>query len=131
MASHEVQGSIFKWNSATVGEVRSASGGSAARATIDIGSWADTIVMRRAGRRNLGTYTITVNWNGDDATHTALLADWAAKTQRTAIFTLPTGTKNDITCLATVENFTMGSQGEDSIHTAQITICVQSTPTRN
>ncbi len=129
MATIRTQGTILNWNGAPVGEVMNVSGLSSPSNKIAIGSFADTVVKTRPGRRKAGDFTFDVNMNPDDTVQIALDADRLADTEREVELILPEGTLTTITFNARIMNWTF-SADDDNIYKAQITLKITSIPER-
>ena len=130
MATIKTQGTILNWNGAAVGEVNSVSGLSSPSNKIPIGSFADTVMKSRPGRRKAGEFTFGVNMNPDDTVQAAIETDRQAGTMREVTLVTPEGTINTITFNAYVMNVTFGAE-DDDIFKAEITLKIVTTPERS
>lgn len=130
MATVKTQGTILTWNSVAVGEVQNVSGLSSPSNKISIGSFADTVMATRSGRRKAGDFTFDVNFNPDDTSHAALESDRQAGTSRVVTLVAPEGTIDTITFSALVMNYVI-SADDDNIYKAQITLKITTKPVRS
>ncbi len=130
MATTKTQGIVLNWNSVPVGEVMNITGLSAPTNKIPIGSFADTVMKYRPGRRKAGEFSFEVNLNPDDTVQTALETDRQAGTERVVTLVFPEGTIDTITFDGLVMNSTF-SAGDDDIYKGQLTIKITSKPQRS
>lgn len=130
MATIKTPGIVLTWNSVAVGEVSNISGLSSPTNKIPIGSFADTVMKYRPGRRKAGEFTFDVNLNPDDTAQTAIEADRQAGTERVVTLVYPEGTLDTVTFDALVMNSTF-SAGDDDIFKGQITLKITSKPLRS
>ena len=126
----KTQGTTLTWNSVLVGDISNVSGLSSPTNKIDIGSFGDTVVKTRPGRRKAGDFTFDINFNPDNTVQASLYADQITGVERTTILVVPEGTKKTITFSARVMNFTM-SADDDNIYKGQVTLRVTSKPVRS
>ncbi len=125
----KTSGTVINWNGAPVGEVFDVSGGSSPTNKIPIGSFADTVMKYRPGRRKAGDFTFSVNFNPDDTVQSALEADRLSDTEREVEWIMPEGSINTITFNARVMNWTLAAS-DDDIYKAQLTLKITSIPVR-
>ncbi len=130
MATIKTQGTVLTWNAQAVGEVNSISGLSAPTNKILIGSFADTVMKYRPGRRKAGDFTFGLNFNPDNVVQAAIETDRQAGTLRTVTLVCPEGTIDTITFDAYVMNYTY-SADDDDIWKAEITLKITTKPIRS
>lgn len=130
MATTKTQGIVLNWNGAAVGEVMNISGLSSPSNKIPIGSFADTVMKYRPGRRKAGEFTFDVNLNPDDTVQAAIEADRQSGTERAVELVFPEGTLNTIGFNGLVMNSTF-SAADDDIYKGQLTVKITSKPTRS
>lgn len=130
MATVKTAGTVLNWNSVAVGEVTNISGLSSPTNKIAIGSFADTVMKYRPGRRKAGDFVFDVNFNPDNTVQAALETDRQAGTERTVTLVTPEGTIDTITFTGLVMNYTI-SADDDNIYKAQITLKITSKPERS
>lgn len=126
----KTQGIVLNWNSSAVGEVTNVSGLSSPTNKIPIGSFADTVMKFRPGRRKAGDFVFDVNFNPDDTVQAAIETDRQAGTERAVQLVFPEGTIDTISFNGLVMNSTFSAE-DDDIYKGQITIKITSKPTRS
>ncbi len=129
MATVKTSGTTVTWNSATLGEVSAISGLSSPTNKINIGSFADTVMKYRPGRRKAGDITIDLNMNPDNVVQAAVETDRQAGTERAVTIVMSEGSLTTISFTARVMNVTF-SADDDNIYKSQITLKLTSTPAR-
>lgn len=129
MATIKTMGSVLNWNGVPVGEVTNISGLSSPTNKIPIGSFADTVMKYRPGRRKAGDCVFDVNFNPDNTVQAAIETDRQAGNERTVTLVMAEGSVNTITFTALVMNYTYSAE-DDNIWKAQITLKITSKPER-
>lgn len=130
MATTKTQGIVLNWNAVAVGEVTNISGLSSPTNKIPIGSFADTVMKYRPGRRKAGDFVFDVNLNPDDTAQAAIETDRQAGTEQEVQVVFPEGTVDTITFDGLIMNSTF-SADDDDIYKGQITIKITSKPVRS
>lgn len=94
MAIISAQGTIFTFDSQTVGGIVSYSGFDGAAADKDRTVLASTVKTFAPGLKNSGEFTLEVFRDNDDAGQAAILTALGAQSIETCVLTLPTSTAN-------------------------------------
>lgn len=123
-------GTTLTYGGTSIGEVSGVNGLSSPSNKIFIGSFADTVMKYRPGRRKAGELTLDVNFNPDDTGQTAIETAKQAGTAASTVLTLPEGDINTITFNARVIDFKYGAQ-DDDIFKGQIVFKLTSKPVRS
>lgn len=126
----KTSGIVLNWNGNPVGEVTNIGGLSSPTNKIPIGSFADTVMKYRPGRRKAGDCTFDVNFNPDNTVQAALETDRQAGTERAVTIVFPSGSVNTIGFSAKVMNYTYSAE-DDNIWKAQITLKITTKPQRS
>ncbi len=113
-----------------IGNITNLSVGGQPRNKIDIGSFEDTVVKTRAGRKAAGECTIDVLMNLDDLGYKELKTLNASGDTRLYQVVMPTGTKKYIRFSAKVSNITRNGQQGD-VWKSTITLMKTSETTRS
>jgi hypothetical protein len=112
----KVQGTILQMTRSmgspiVIGSIQNGSGLSSPVNAINIGSWEDTKIITRPGRKKLGDFTFQLFFNPDDAVQQALNEMSGTGEEATFALIQPEGTTRTRTFTAIVAQF--GDDGKD------------------
>ena len=125
----KTQGTTLSWNAVSVGEVVDVAKQGTTTTKIPIGSFLDTNVKTRPGRKKVGTFVFTINMNPDAAIQVTLNEDNISKVERTMVLVAPSGTIKTRTFTGIIMDFTR-SGDHKGIWTAQLTVKLKSLAVR-